>query len=219
MNPKIPSLIPLTLLFLTVLSSCWSGPPPPTSSQELYASFQTLAPPDTLAITLDTVTGASGQAISADLLLAAVDPILIDKMIYEPDTTDFQGKAYWKVSLDENYDACLLDIRQAWFQFKYLLIYSKVEGVFIDLVPAAFLYGGDGGQLLCESRIFDWKTQPTLLSRTLEHSLRWSETDPGEPEDILIQGVGMKQWSEGQFREVAVRDSSTWIEKYHLVWE
>ena len=207
---------PFLILAVFTLYGCQSGPPQVTPAQEFYENFQTLAPPDTLAIALDTVPGAPGQVIPVDLLLAALDPVLVNEMIYEPDTTDFQGRAYWKIPLDEKYDACLLGIRQAWFHFKYLLVYSRAKGVFVDLIPAAFLYGGDGGQLLGESRIFDRMTQPKLLTRTLEHSLRWSETDPGEPEDILIQGVGMKQWSGEQFREVPVRDSSRWIERYPL---
>ncbi len=206
------------LAIVLVINGCQTGQallPPP---QELYAHFQSIPLADTMAVKRDTVMGDSGRGIPAQLFFAGLDSALINELIYEPDTFDFRCRAYWKIELDKHSDACLLGIQEGWFQFKYLLVYSSQTKRFEEIVPVAYLYGGEGGQVISESRIFDLDTQPTILILYLEHYLRWSETDPDEPEDINIRRVGLKQWSGEKFQEITVRDSNKWLQRYPLVW-
>ena len=218
MKIKTPYLLVLIILIISVVSSCSSGSKQPTPSQDLYALFQSSAPADTLPVRYDAIPGETSQSIPVDLFIAGIDSALITKMIYEPDTTDFQGRAYWKIALDDDFEACLLGLSQAWFKFKYLLIYSKSDQSFVDILPVAYLYGGDGGQIISESWIFDLESQPVILRRFLEHSIRMSETKPGEPEITDLETVGMKRWTQGEFQEIEVRDSSRWIQAYPLAW-
>lgn len=200
----------LSIVILAIFA-CQARPEPPTPAQELYANFQPVASSDTLFVGLDSVAGDSGRAIPAGLLLVAIDSVLIAEMLYEPDTFDFHGRAYWKLGLDENFEACLIGIQQVWFRFKYLLIYSKITENFVGLIPVAYLYGGDGGQIICESRIFDLAARPVIVTGYQEHHIRWNETNPDEPEVIDLKSVGLRQWAPGGFQEIPVRDSSKWL--------
>ncbi len=213
MEPKYAFL--LTILSMIFCATYGCKYQEPTPAEELYADFQSIAPLDTLPIPLDTVGADTGRAISPQHFLAALDSILIETMIYEPDTFDFQGRAYWKIPLDEETEACLLDIKQGWFKFKYLLLYSKSTKSFVNLIPAAYFYGGDGGQILSESYLFDLNTTPTLFTSYYEHYLRLSSN---EPENIERRSMGLRQWSGGAFQEVPVRDSSVWQARYRIDW-
>lgn len=200
----------LSIVILAIFA-CQARPEPPTPAQDLYANFQAVASSDTLFVGLDSVAGDSGRAIPAGLLLVAIDSVLIAEMLYEPDTFDFHGRAYWKLGLDENFEACLIGIQQVWFRFKYLLIYSKITENFVGLIPVAYLYGGDGGQIICESRIFDLAARPVIVTGYQEHHIRWNDTNPDEPEVIDLKSVGIRQWAPGGFQEIPVRDSSKWL--------
>jgi hypothetical protein len=216
-NRFFPSLLG-SLLLLNIIA-CHTEPEPSTPPQYLYAKFQAITAADTLHIGLDSTAGKSGEDISATLFLAAIDSSLFADMIYEPDTFDFQAQAHWKVPLDKNYDACLLGMQQAWFKFKYLLIYSKSSKSFVDLLPAAYLFGGDGGQIVSESWIFDLKTKPTVVSPIQEHYMRWLDPDAEEPQIIDSKDISLLQWSDGTFEDVPIRDSSRYIRIFPSFWE
>jgi len=207
--------IPIVIL---AIFACQARPEPPTPAQDLYANFQPVASSDTLLVGLDSVAGESSRAIPADLFLAAIDSVLIAEMIYA-DTFDFHGRAYWKLGLDENFEACLIGIQQVWFHFKYLLIYSKPTESFVGLIPVAYLYGGDGGQIMCESRIFDLAARPVIVTGYQEHHIRWNGTNPDEPEVIDLKSVGIRQWAPGGFQEIPVRDSSKWLKMVPMPYD
>lgn len=208
----------LSIVILAIFG-CQARPEQPTPAQDLYANFQPITSSDTLLVGLDSIAGESSRVIPAKLFLAAIDSMLIAEMIYEPDTFDFRGRAYWKLDLDENFAACLIGIQQVWFHFKYLLIYSKPAESFVGLIPLAYLYGGDGGQIMCESRIFGLSAQPIIVTGYQEHYIRWVETNPDEPEVIDLKSVGLRQWAPGGFQEVPVRDSSKWLEMVPMPYE
>lgn len=206
-------------LLLLLLGACLQVSSPDSPASDLYAKFQYLPAADTIHIALDTIVEGAGTTIAAASFLAALDSALLASMIYEPDTFDFRAQALWKTTLDEEYDACLLNLRQAWFQFKYLLIYSKFSESFVDLLPVAYLFGGEGGQILMESWMFDFNTRPAIISSQLERSMHWSETHPEEP--ILQENntVGQWQWSNGEFMEYPVRDTAAYLQRFPLVWD
>lgn len=208
---------PIALLLF--LSACQSQEESLTDAQKLYAYFPAIPSVDTLKIALDSLPLDSNAQIPAPLFWAAIDSSFYDAFLYEPDTFDFQAIASWKVSLNENQDACLISMQQGWFQFKYLLVYSKLRDQFIGIEPVAFLYGGDGGQIICKSWIFDLKSQPTIAIRQLERHIQWSETDPEEMEEVKYNQVEIKQWSQDQFRKIPVQDSSYWIQKIPIAWD
>ena len=212
-------LLSIVAIVLLAIFSCKARPEPPTPAQELYANFQPVAPSDTLLVGLDSVAGEHSREIPARLLLAAIDSALIAEMLYEPDTFDFRGRAYWKLGLDENFEACLIGIQQVWFHFKYLLIYSKHAESFVGLIPVAYLYGGDGGQILCESRVLDLAARPVIVTGYQEHHIRWNETNPDEPEAIDLKSVGLRQWAPGGFQEIPVQDSSKWLKMVPMPYD
>ena len=216
----LPRISPLVfLLLIQIIYSCSSIEEPKPSSEKFHSKFVHITAPDTLAIRFDKVNLDTGRSISPQLFMDVVDTLLIQKMLYEPDTFDFRGKAYWKIQLDKEYEGCLIGIEQVWFKFKYLLIYSKKDKNYIDLVPVAYFYGGEGGQVSSESWIFDFGTNPVLLTRYLEHYLRLSESNLDAPEEMNLQKVGIQKWSTGQFLEDSLQDSLRWIKNYPILVE
>jgi len=192
--------------WLGVFSACTPGEESASAAQDLYATFEQLAPSDTLHVGLDSM--ASGKVLDFEGFFAAVDSSLLEDMIYEVDSTDGSLRALWKVALDEDYDLCLLELRQNWFQFRYGLVYATEARQFIHLEPMAYFYGGEGGQLFSESWLLN---QRLLISRESERAIRW--TVEGETQESIRSSLSAQTWSSSQFRELAVPDSVFWMQK------
>lgn len=211
------------LFAFTIFQSCNTSisktSTPPTSAQQLYTQFRPWTnATDTIPMQLDSILFDSSQTVSPQLFIAALDSALIESMYYEPDTFDFRAQAYWAIPLDEDRDACLLDLGQLWFKFKYLLIYSKSAQQFVGIEPAAYFYGGDGGQITRESWLFNLSTTPTLFSGYLEHYLKYVE----EQDDMVSttsKKVGLQQWTDSTFQTIPLQDSAFWLRKYVLYGE
>ena len=64
-------------------------------------------------------------------------------------------------------------MRQFWFHHHSLLLYHTVENKFIDRITLAEWYGGDGGQTLIGSWVFDFDGDgdKDILQREVQHSM------------------------------------------------
>ncbi|MCB0634565.1 MAG: hypothetical protein R2824_29920 [Saprospiraceae bacterium] len=214
---KYTHCITLAALLLT-LFACRSGAKEPTAAQELYAMFESREAADTIHLTLDSVENGSYPKIAPKLFLEAIDSSLYEKMIYMADTFDFRAQVEWKIALDQDHDACLMRLFENWWQFKYLLVYSRSTSNFVDLVPVAYLFGGDGGQVVGEGWLYDLETRPTIVIPQQEHQLRWLDFDAEEPEIINTRYISLLQWVDGEFGVVPIQDTSQYIQIYPSVW-
>jgi|GEM_PF-531028 len=207
------SVLATVFLILTLqLQGCQSTEPP-----ALVEHFTTIELSDTLHIDSERTEEEETQPVPLSDFFSSLDSSLIGEMIYQPDTTDTELYSHWKAPVDDQFEAYLLEMRQHWFVFKYLLVYSKAEQQFTSLLPVAHFYGGEGGQIRTESWLLDWKNGQTakILTRQSEHTLRMLEE---EVEDIYEERVMLQQWQQGQFQEMQVQDSSSWIEKFPIEW-
>lgn len=198
---------------LNFVMACSPAEEDASPAQQFYAAFQEVLWEDTLYIGLDSVPKLPKKEVSFQLFFAATDSAFRQKLIYEPDTLDGAIRTVWKIPLMEGYDLCLLELRQAWFQFRYGLVYDKSSRRFIQIEPLAYFYGGDGGQVFSESWLLN---QQTLISRETERSLQW--TDKGEPEEIISRQVSGQIWSAPEFKTTTVSDSLYWMQRAPLFW-
>ncbi len=189
----------------------------PEEAPLLIKHFTTIELSDTLHIDSERTEEEETQPVPLSDFFSSLDSSLTGKMIYQPDTSDTELYSHWKAPVDDQFEAYLLEMRQHWFIFKYLLVYSKAEQQFTSLLPVAHFYGGEGGQIRTESWLLDWKNGQTakILTRQSEHTLRMLEE---EVEDIYEERVMLQQWEQGQFQEMQVQDSSSWIEKFPVEW-
>ena len=204
------------LLFFVVItaafSSCRSNKPP-----ALVEQFVPITYADTIYVSSYMEEDAPGQVIPATYLYEALDAQLLEKMVYPPDSTDMESFGHWTIPIDEKFDGCLLEVHQNWFVFKYLLIFSKDENKFVDLISLGQFYGGEGGQIRMESWLFKQgdNNYPRILVRTSEHSLRITEDDM---EDTYEDWVHLLQWNQSSFETITVPDSNQLIQAYPMRW-
>lgn len=205
------SIFPGVLLVL--LGACTPTKEPASAAEELYAIFKELAPPDTLHIDLDSLSSGIAHEVSFGLLFAAIDSALLQSFIYEPDSIGTGLQALWKLSLDEEHDLCILEMRQHWFQFRYGLVYAKASRQFIHLEPLAYFYGGEGGQLFSESWLLN---RQILISREIERTLRWTAEEAGE--ESIRSSLSATKWATSEFRQLPVPDSLYWAQQEPFLW-
>lgn len=189
----------------------------PAKAPGLVEHFTSVKLSDTLHIDSERMEVGKTQPIPQSDFFTSLDSSLIGAMIYPPDTTEMELYGHWKAPINDRFEACLLEVQEHWFVFKYLLVYSKAEQQFTSLVPVAHFYGGEGGQIRTESRLFDWRSKKTakILTRESAHTLRMLEE---EVKDTYEESVMLRQWRQGQFEEIPVRDSSSLIEKFPVEW-
>lgn len=198
---------------LSFIMACSPAKEKISPAQQFYVAFQELPKQDTVYIGLDSVSMTTAKAVPFQRFFAATDAILQQNLIYQPDTLDGGLRALWKIPLKEGYDLCLMELRQAWFQFRYGLIYNRTDQQFIQLEPIAYFYGGDGGQVFGESWLIN---QQTLISRETERSLQWTENN--EPEELISCQVSGQIWSATEFKTSTVSDSLYWMWREPLYW-
>lgn len=202
-----------SVLLLSLLWACSIGEVIEAPAGKLYASFDQRNPRDTLPIGLDSLSSGIKTTVEVRDLLRAVDSALLQQLIYEVDSLDSELWAYWKLPLGEDFELCLLGIDQHWFRFRYGLLYAKETRTFIDLIPLAYFYGGEGGQVFSESWLLQ---QKTIISRESERSLRMG--DSGEMEEIISSSLSAQEWSPPRFAGTVVPDSSYWAGKEPYRW-
>lgn len=187
------------------------------SGPQLPDYFTSISPGDTLIITsLEETEG--GEVIPFSTFFNELDTLLLDQMIYYPDSNDISALlGHWSIPLDDQFDAKLLEIQQSWFRFNYLLLYSKEERRFTGLFPAAYFYGGDGGQVIGKSWLFGFENNRALqlVARRLERS---TFPEEGEFREVFDESVALWEWEQHSFREGVIRDSSRWINEFPIDW-
>lgn len=202
--------------------SCHSGnrnssPPHPLA---LLSYFTSISSSDTIHFSFGNDSlSPEAQKIPLSVLYEALDTVLHSEIGYAPEGTEITALGHYLFPVDEYYDAALLEIQESWYEFKYLLLFSKTSNQFTDIIRVNEFYGGDGGQIRSESWLF-FETAPKLLTRFSEHYLDMSEIGTGgDPTDLYTESVRLQEWQNDYFVEVPVRDSSRWVKDFVVEWE
>ena len=143
-----------------------------------------------------------GKPIPAKQIFINLDSTMLEKLDYAADSVDGTYMAGKRFSLDEQFEACMLHYQYSWFDFSFLLIHDKQANKLVDIWKVEEFYGGDGGQLIMESFIFQsatnvqwvkWESSHTIIPeadsvrRIVEYESSWSKWDEGT--FIPLEGI------------------------------
>jgi len=208
-------LVFITFCFL--LTNCQS--PKPTSSQDpLLAFFPKAVQKDTLYVEISDSEAPRppGDSIPNALFFSTIPSDLLQEIDYVADSTAdlILGRAHF--SLDDQTEAYWVEMRQFWFQHHSLLVYDKVRKVFTDRITLAEWYGGEGGQILIGSWLFDYDGdgKKDIVRRQIEHQLLMLED--GTVEDRFNESASLVLWQKGAFAEMPLKDTAATIQRYPI---
>ena len=141
-------------------------------------------------------------------------------MDYIADSTQAQvfGRNY--LPIDDSITAYWVEIRQFWFHHHALLLYNKSQKAFTGRITLAEFYGGDGGQVLIGSWLFDYDGdgKKDILRREIQHSMVPVEEEVLER---IEPSAGLLLWRQGRFVETPLADTAAAITRYPIrsMWE
>lgn len=189
-----------------------------SKASALLGYFTNFTPADTVHFLLDSAPMTAVQEVPVQALYSALDSVLFFQMGYMQDTAAMKALAHSRFPLDADHDAALLELREGWFAFKYLLIFNKSTGQFTRVTPVCEFYGGDGGQIRSESWLF-FKEPSQVLTRFSERWLQMgTEEDPDNVQEKFHETMRLQEWAGMEWQEVSVSDSSLWVKNFPVQW-
>jgi len=203
-------LIRLIVLFavLTGIAACHPSATAP--SRLLLEHFQPLPAVDSICF----IVAAEGEQDTAfrdtipnGLFFATLDTALLNEINYVADSATALVLGRHRFALNDSLEACLVDIRQFWFQHQSLLLFNKNRNAFSGRVTVAEWYGGDGGQILTGSWLLDYDGDGDLdlVRRIMEHSIL---LQGDEARDTTYESAMLLRWEGGRFREGPLSENS-----------
>lgn len=180
--------------------------------------FQPLPAADTIYFSLTNPKGMRANPIPYDTFLVHVDTSLWSDIDYimEGDQTGIVGLSHFPI--DEEHEAYIVGLTYSWYGNTSLLILNKRLQSFVDLVPVAEFYGGDGSQVLRNSWCFDADLNGTrdLIIRDSQHALVIDEN--GESQDVYEEYVSIYILKPKGFVSAEIQDSSALIRNFEVDW-
>ncbi len=218
----MPLLIKCACYSILLLMATCQPMPSASSKPEIFTYFQQASLSDTLHIEISTEREGipAGDSIPNSLFFSAIPKVLLEQIDYIADSTQalVLGREYF--ALNDSISAYWVEIRQFWFQHHSLFLYNKSRNTFSDRITVAEFYGGDGGQQLIGSWLFDYDGdgQKDILRREIQHSMI-----PGD-EDVMERiepSASLLLWRNGQFVETPLQDTAATIKRFPIrsLWE
>lgn len=209
-----------TVLYLGLLAGLGACQAPRAiPASKLLGYFRPAAPADTLRFEI-AETGADapveGDTIPNQLFFTALDAALLREIDYVADSAMAVVFGKQRFPIDDDFDACLVDIRQFWFQHQSLLLYDKQKRAFTGRVTVAEWYGGDGGQVLTGSWMLDRNGDGSkdLVRREIQHTLLPDEN--GDMRDITHESAMQLIWKESRFVEQPLSDTALVVKQFPI---
>lgn len=200
---------------LPVVLACHSIQPKPEST--LLSYFKETTPQDTLRFEVSQQDDPppTGDTIPNSLFFTAINPAFLAEIDYLADSAGALVLGKQRFAIDAQFDACIVDIREAWFQHQSLLVFDKQLKSFTNRVTVAEFYGGDGGQDLTGSWILDYDGDgdKDVVRRDIGHSII-PEAD--SVREIQQESASLLLWNAGQFVEQPVPDSAAMVRRFPI---
>ena len=165
---------PRRLFYLIIAGACMCGQPLSAQPRGLTAYFKTLPPTDTLRVEVDLEPGlASADTIPNSLFFNALPAALLQEIDHVADSSEALVLGRYHFPLHNGIEAYWVEIRQFWFQHHSLFLYDTAKKTFTDRATLAEWYGGDGGQVLIGSWVFDFDGdgRKDIVRREIQHSM------------------------------------------------
>lgn len=205
------------LALLAYLVACQA--PRSIPSAQLLGYFRPATVGDTLRFEIaDTGTDAptEGDTIPNALFFTTLDPALLQGIDYVADSATARVFGRQRFPINAGFDACLVDIRQFWFQHQSLLVYDKQNRRFTDRVTVAEWYGGDGGQVLTGSWMLDRNGDGAkdLVRREIQHAM--IPDAEGEFQDTTHESAMQLIWTGHGFAEQPLSDTALVVKQFPI---
>lgn len=217
MKPNLQSLF--WGITLAILLSCT---PKHSADFTLASLFPLTTAQDTLRLELPD-EGASdqypGDTLSRSLFFKTLNTLLVP-IEYLADSSSCTAIALQRFELNKQYDACLVQINQFWFKHQSILLFDKTQQKFSQRITVAEWYGGDGGQILTGSWLFDYDQDGNkdLVRRVIEHSS--TPNKENGLDEKIVESAELLLWKKTNWLKVKTKDSLALLKKYpiHSAW-
>lgn len=196
-----------------ILSNCRTPIPSPDSA--LLAYFQASPLGDTLHIEISNENPLAGDTIPNRLFFTSIPPALLAQIDYLADATQATVLSRKKFSLEGNISAYWVEIRQFWFQHHSLFLYDASKRLFTDRITIAEWYGGDGGQVLTGSWIFDYNGdgKKDIVRREIQHNMIPND---GEPVEQIFESASLLLWKKDHFKDTPFQDTAALVRRFPI---
>lgn len=212
---QFPLIRLLCFAAVGLLATCRQ--PVPAGRGDVTAYFRPLPPVDTLLVevTDSSDDSAVGDTIPNGVFFGSIPPALLEEIDYLADSSQALVLARHHFAMSDDFEAYWLEIRQFWFRHHALLLYHKSRKTFTDRITLAEWYGGEGGQVLIGSWIFDFDGdgKKDILCRDIQHSM---VPNSDTLQERTAESVSLLLWKNGQFTITPVRDTAALIRKYPI---
>ncbi len=208
--PVMKSVLRFLCPVLLLTAACSDRPYPDTPAEvhldsgELRSYFQPISVGDTLRFEVATdVLTDKGSAIPKEVFFSQLPPDLVGGIDFLDSSAQPMVIARYCLPLDQTTEACLVDIRQGWFQHQCFLLHDMSQWQFTGRQTLAEFLGGDGSQRLVGSWLFDFNGDGTkdIVQQEINH---WVLTDRAEARDSVQVDSRLLLWEKGSFRETAI---------------
>ncbi len=205
------------LLVVGLLAAC-NRTTPQSKEVAILNYFPTTTLSDTTHLELPD-EAISGDTIPTPLFFKTLGP-LMQPVDYIVDSTSSTVVALQRFSINERYDGCLVHLTQNWFKHQSVLLFDKQTQRFSDRFTVGEWYGGEGGQVLIGSWLFDYNGDGNndLVRRTIEHSM--TPTPEGEAEEKFFESGELLLWQKNNWVKTTIKDSAALVKNYPIrsVW-
>ncbi len=197
------------LTIFCLLASCPLAGQQPLSGhvQELLGYFEPApAGTDTLHIEVDLETDSllPGDTIPNRLFFGTIPAVFLQEIDYVADSSAALVLGRQHFSLNDSTEAYWVEIRQYWFQHHSLFMYDKRRKTFVGRATLAEWFGGDGGQVLIGSWVFDYDGdgQKDIFRREIQHSI---QPNGDTVKERNRESASLLRWKNGLFSETPER--------------
>ncbi|MDZ4680128.1 MAG: hypothetical protein SH848_17405 [Saprospiraceae bacterium] len=203
------------LAFILLLPSCQRPSLPKERALTDYFRLQVLTDTLLVEISEETEVPEAGDTIPNALFFSVIPPTLLQEIDYLADSAGAVVLGRQHFPLESDVEAYWVEIRQFWFKHHSLLVYDKTHKIFTDRITIAEWYGGDGGQVLIGSWLFDvdGDEKTDILRRDIQHSL------VPDGETILErteESAALLLWKNKQFTETPLPDTAAAVRRYPI---
>jgi len=161
-----------------------------------------------------------GDTIPNALFFKTIPAALLQEIDYLVDSSANVVLGRQRFTLNDSITACWVDLQYSWFQHQSFFLYNIKQQRFTDHITLAEWYGGDGGQLLTGSWLFDYDgdNRKDIVRREIQHSMMMQADTVLERNE---QAATLLLWKNGHFMETPLKDTAAIIKRYPIqsMWE
>jgi len=203
------------LAFILLLPSCQRPSLPKERALTDYFRLQVLTDTLLVEISEETEVPEAGDTIPNALFFSVIPPTLLQEIDYLADSAGAVVLGRQHFPLESDVEAYWVEIRQFWFKHHSLLVYDKTHKIFTDRITIAEWYGGDGGQVLIGSWLFDLDGdgKKDIVRREIQHSM---VLEGEEPQEHIEESAAVLLWKNGNFVDAPVQDTAAMIRRFPI---